>query len=80
MKNSAAEGKMKMKLKMKHLSEARQVPVMLGFLCAATEKDTNLMGKVRILDRFGLSDDEIALICDCKVQSVRNARQTVKRK
>lgn len=67
-------------MKGKQLSESRQVAVMLGFLCAATETDANVIRKVQILDRFGLIDDEIALICDCNAQSVRNARQQLKRK
>jgi hypothetical protein len=46
--------------------------LMLGYLCA---KDTpNIADKVSILDRFGLADADIATICNCAVQSVRNAR------
>lgn len=67
-------------MKNKRLPESRQVAVMLGYLCAATEMDANLIRKVEILDRFGLSDDEIAVINDCKPQSVRDARQKLKRK
>ncbi len=67
-------------MKIKDFPESRQIPLMLGYLCVATEKEANLIRKVEILDRFGLSNDEIALICDCKGQSVRDARQKLKRK
>lgn len=67
-------------MKNKQLPESRQVPLMLGYLCVASEKDANLIRKVEILDRFALSDDEVALICDCKAQSIRDARQKLKRK
>lgn len=67
-------------MKKKIFSEARQTLLMLGYLCVATEKDANLIRKVQILDRFGLTDDEVSLICDCNAQSIRNARQQLKRK
>ena len=67
-------------MKKKEIAESRQIPLMLGYLCMATEKEANLIRKVEILDRFGLTDDEVALICDCKAQSVRDARQKLKRK
>lgn len=67
-------------MKKKILPESRQVPLMLGYLCISTEKDSNLIRKVEILDKFQLIDDEIAIICDCKAQSVRDARQKLKRK
>lgn len=66
-------------MKTKTLPESRQLVVMLGYLCAATEPQANLDQKVKILDRFGLTDDEIAIICDCKSQSIRNSRQKLKR-
>ena len=53
---------------------------MLGYLCMSTEKDANLIRKVEILDRFGLTDDEVASICDAKTQSIRDARQKLKRR
>lgn len=47
--------------------------LMIGYLCV---KDAdNLIEKVTILDRFGLADEDIAIICGSAVQSVRNARQ-----
>ena len=67
-------------MKTKPLAESRQLVVMVGYLCVATEADANLDRKVKILDRFNLTDDEIALICDCKSQSIRNSRQKLKRK
>lgn len=62
------------------ISEERQAVLMLAYLCIATEKDANLIRKVNILDRFGLTDDELALICECKSQSIRDARQKIKKK
>jgi hypothetical protein len=67
-------------MKTKSLPESRQLAVMLGYLCVATEPDATLDRKVKVLDRFGLTDDEIAIICDCKSQSIRNSRQKLKRK
>ena len=67
-------------MKKKEISESRQTLLMLGYLCVATEGDANLLRKVEILDRFSLTDDEVALICDCRAQSVRDARQKIKKK
>lgn len=53
--------------------------LMLGYLCIATEKESSLDRKVEILDRFGLTDAEIAKICKSAVQSIRNARLTLTR-
>ena len=56
-------------------SEISTELLMLGYLCI---KDAdNLNEKVTILDRFGLADNDIATICGCKAQSVRNSRQRV---
>jgi len=55
------------------LPESTPETLMLGYLCI--KGVDNLVEKVNILDRFGLVDSEIATICDCAVQSVRNARQ-----
>ena len=52
---------------------------MLAYLCIAKESEASLVRKVDILDRFDLSDAAIARICDSLVQSVRNARQVLKR-
>ena len=46
--------------------------LMLAFLCIKEEKGLNR--QVEILDRFVLSDSQIAQICGVAVQSVRNAR------
>ena len=60
-------------------SETSPEILMLGFLCVKGTE--NMVEKVGILDRFGLADTDIAIICDCAVQSVRNSRQKyVKRK
>jgi len=64
----------------KSISDDRQAILMLGYLCISNEKDANLIRKVNILDRFGLTDDELALICECKSQSIRDARQKIKKK
>ncbi len=54
---------------------------MLAYLCVSTEgKDASISDKVNILDRFGLSDSEIACVCDANLQSVRNARHATKKK
>ena len=54
--------------------ETAAIRLMLGYLCVATELESSLVRKVKILDRFKLVDGEIAKICGCSVQSVRNAR------
>jgi hypothetical protein len=46
--------------------------LMLAYLCARDAK--NLREKVDILDRFGLSDADIAKVCNGGLQAVRNAR------
>jgi len=52
--------------------------LMLGYLCV---KDIdNLIEKVNVLDRFGLEDADIATICNCAIQSIRNSRQKAKRR
>jgi hypothetical protein len=53
------------------------VGLMLAYLCISTEKEASLERKVEILDRFELSDAEIAKVCGSKVQSIRNARYSV---
>jgi hypothetical protein len=53
---------------------------MLAYLCVAQEAEASLARKVQILDRFGLPDNEIAKVCMNTAQSVRNARQTLKKK
>ena len=56
-----------------------KVELMLGYLCIATEIESSLVRKVEILDKFTLKDADIAKICSCTVQAVRNARQTRKK-
>lgn len=56
------------------------IRLMLAYLCIAKEAEANLVRKVEILDRFGLSDSEIKDVCACSPQSIRNARQTLKKK
>jgi predicted PolB exonuclease-like 3'-5' exonuclease len=52
--------------------------LMLGYICI---KDVEtLPEKLGILDRFGLSDSDIATICNCAVQSIRDARQKLKKR
>jgi DNA-directed RNA polymerase specialized sigma24 family protein len=53
---------------------------MLAYLCIATEAGASLIRRVQILDRFDLTDEEIAKVCRCSRQSVRNARSLGKKK
>ncbi|MGH7452136.1 MAG: hypothetical protein ACRENG_12375 [bacterium] len=55
------------------------IRLMLGYLCIANEAEASLIRKVEILDRFSLSDNDIATICNCTSQSVRNARSQLKK-
>ena len=48
--------------------------LMLAYLCIATEREASLDRKVEILDKFDLTDKEIAKVCGGKLQSIRNAR------
>jgi hypothetical protein len=57
----------------------RSIRLMLAYLCVATEKEASLDRKVEILDRFELTDKEIAKVCKSALQSIRNARQFVKK-
>lgn len=57
-----------------------QIVMMLAHLCVANEAEASLVSKVQILDRFGLTDTQIAKVCGVAVQSVRNARQATKRR
>jgi hypothetical protein len=51
--------------------------LMLAYLCIKDAK--GLTAQVQILDRFGLSDADIARVCDVVVGSVANARLSAKR-
>jgi hypothetical protein len=54
--------------------------LMLAYLCVSTEgPEASLVRKVKILDRFNLTDAEIAKVCSSTVQSIRNARQFAKK-
>jgi hypothetical protein len=59
--------------------DAQTIRLMLGYLCVSKESEASLPRKVEILDRFGLSDAEMGKICACTAQSVRNARQELKK-
>lgn len=58
----------------------KTIHLMLAYLCIAKEAEASLVRKVEILDRFDLSDSEIAKVCLSTPQSVRNARQILKSK
>lgn len=62
------------------MTEDNASRLMLAYLCIANEPAASLVRKVQILDRFGLSDAEIARVCACSVQSVRDARLKAKKK
>ena len=59
----------------KKRNSARATPhtLMLAYLCIRDVGGLN--DRVSILDRFGLIDSEIAVVCDVAEQSVKNARQ-----
>ena len=50
------------------------VLLMLAYLCIAKEAEASLERKVQILDRFRLTDAQIAQVCNAAAGSVRNAR------
>lgn len=56
------------------------IRLMLAYLCIAKEAEASLPRKVEILDRFNLSDAEIATVCLTSPQVVRNARQLLKKR
>jgi hypothetical protein len=65
------------------MSEAKEgdsTTLMLAYLCVAKEAEASIVRKVEILDRFGLTDTQIARVCGAAVQSVRNARLAVRKK
>ncbi len=55
------------------------VRLMLAYLCIASEREASLETKVGILARFDLSNIEIARVCGSKVQSVKNARHSLRK-
>lgn len=54
--------------------------LMLAYLCVANEAEASIVRKVQILDRFGLTNTQIAKVCGAAVQSVHNARQAIRKK
>jgi hypothetical protein len=62
------------------MNEDKAIRLMLGYLCIVNEVEASLVRKVQILDRFELPDAEIAQICSCSVQSIRDARLKGKKK
>jgi len=55
------------------------ISLMLAYLCISTEKEASLERKVEILDKFRLTDAQIAVVCGGKSQSIRNARHSLKK-
>jgi hypothetical protein len=55
------------------------VRLMLAYLCIAMEKEASLETRVGILTRFDLSNSEIAKVCGSRVQSVKNARHSLRK-
>ena len=55
-----------------------EIRLMLAYLCIATEKEASLERKVEILERFGLTNSEMAQVCGSAVQSIKNARHYLK--
>jgi len=51
--------------------------LMLAYLCV--KECEGLPESVGILDRFGLNDDQIAVVCGAALGSVRNARRQYKK-
>ena len=57
----------------------KSVHLMLAYLCIATERKSSLERKVEILDKFGLSEPDIAIVCGSARQSIKNARYVSKK-
>ncbi len=65
------------------ITEERKIILMLAYLCIKSKEgkeEYSLTQKVEILDRFFLPDEDIAILCQCKLQAVRDARQRLKKK
>jgi hypothetical protein len=67
-------------MKKKEEKNDNAIRLMLAYLCVAKEAEASLVRKVQILDRFDLTDSEIAKVCMCSAQSIWNARQILKKK
>lgn len=65
---------------MKKKNDDDTLRLMLAYLCIAKEAEASLERKVEILDRFDLSDGQIAQVCGAAPGSVRNARSNVRRR
>jgi hypothetical protein len=63
----------------KKIGDDESIRLMLAYLCTATEAGASRVRKVQILDRFDLTDKEIAKVCGCSEQLVRNARFMAKK-
>lgn len=61
------------------MNDDKSIRLMLGYLCIVGEAEASLVRKVDILDRVELADAEIAQICKCTIQAVRNARSKQKK-
>ena len=58
------------------LALLNQQTLLLAYLCIREEK--GLPRQVAVIDRFGLSNSQIAAVCGSAVQSIKNARLTKK--
>jgi hypothetical protein len=65
---------------MKKKNDDDTLRLMVAYLCIAKEAEASLERKVEILDRFDLSDAQIAQVCGAAPGSVRNARFNVRRR
>jgi len=70
----------KKRMKEKKNGEDNTIRLMLAYLCVAKEAEASIVRKVEILDRFDLSDSEIAKVCKTNTQVVQNSRQALKKK
>lgn len=57
----------------------KSIRLMLAYLCISNEAEASLVRKVEILDRFEITDAEIAQVCGVKLQSVRDSRLKLKK-
>ena len=67
-------------MKKKKKNDDYTLRLMLAYLCIAKEAEASLERKVEILDRFDLTDAQIAQVCGAALQSVRNARANVRKR
>jgi len=67
-------------MKKKKKNDDDTLRLMLAYLCIAKEAEASLERKVEILDRFDLTDAQIAQVCGAALQSVRNARANVRKR